>query len=338
MKGLSGAALLVGMMLAVSACGGGYQANASHNPGPPQGSVVSAGTVSSSALILDGRVRCTATVPRSVQAGSALGLTFTVRNVSDRPVKMRLANASWLVVKAADGKTYDTRVLLRNQIGGPFIAPTPIPPGATRTLFSIGKYLAVRWSGPLRVTPGCDRTALPALPVGVQSPGPPPDDDTAVSDVVSASGHLLDRCRPEQAGVAVQGQIDSPDGKAPPMSATCSVTLHPEGQFVVAQALIVSPPDLSDVHVTQPYEELSVHHAPSYEAVAWEFVVTRDGATSVAATEANATKAADHMAPDWSWTSSGPGDRPGGSRCGGWGTSGGGWTGPTVEFVSVCPA
>ena len=145
MKGLSGAALLVGMMLAVSACGGGYQANASHNPGPPQGSVVSAGTVSSSALILsvstyprlDGRVRCTATVPSSVQAGSALGLTFTVRNVSDRPVKMRLANASWLVVKAADGKTYDTRVLLRNQIGGPFIAPTPIPPGATRTLFSI---------------------------------------------------------------------------------------------------------------------------------------------------------------------------------------------------------
>jgi hypothetical protein len=342
MKGLMGAALLVAITLAASACGG-YQASSQQSPGssptaPPQGSSVSAGTISSTGLILDGRVRCTATVSGSVEAGDPLGLTFAVRNVSTQAVKVRLPHVSWFVVKAADGTTYNTRVALRNEIGGPFIEPTTIPPGATRAVFSVGQYLRVSWRGPLRITPGCDQTALPVLRVGVESPGLPPDDDTAVADVVAASGHLLDHCRPEQAGVAVQGQIYSPDGKAPPMSATCSVSLQPEGQFVVAQALIVSPPDLTEAHVSQPYEELSVHHPASYEAVAWEFVVTKDGASSVAATEADATKAADHMAPDWSWTSSGPGDRPGGSRCGGFGTSGGGWAGPTVEFVSVCPA
>jgi hypothetical protein len=337
MNCLTGAALLAALTLAASACGG-YQVS-SHQTPASTSSTVPTGTVTSTGLILDGRVRCTATVPAAVQAGDPLGLTFAVRNISDRPVKVSLAFASvWLVVRAADGTTYDTRVPLRSEIGGPFIGPTTIPPGTTKTVSGIGKYLRVRWQGPLRVTPGCEKTALPMLRVGVESPGPPPDDRTAVADVVAASGHLLDHCRPEQAGVAVQGQIESPDRKAPAMSATCSVSLQPEGQFVVAQALIVSPPELGEVHVDQPYEELSVHHAPSYEAVAWEFVVTRDGATSVAATEGDATKAADHMAPDWSWTSSGAQGHPGSSRCGGWGSSGGGWAGPTVEFVSVCPA
>jgi len=334
MKGLTGAAVLVATTLAASACGG-YQVS-SQTPASTS-STVSAGTVSSTGLILDGRVRCTATVSTTVQAGDALGLTFAVRNVSDRPVKVPLAYASWFVMKAADGTTYDTRVLLRNELG-PVIFPTTIPPGTTKTVSGIGKDLRVRWQGPLQITPGCEKTALPVLGVGVTSPGSPPDDRTAVADVVAASGHLLDHCRPEQAGVAVQGQIESPDGNAPPMSATCSVSLQPEGRFVVAQALIVSPPDLGEVRVDQPYEQLSVHHAASYEAVAWEFVVTRDGATSVAATEGDATKAADHMAPDWSWTSSGAQGHPGGSRCGGRGSSGGGWAGPTVEFVSVCPA
>lgn len=333
MKALTGAALLVATTLAVSACGGGYQASASHDPGRARGSVVSADTVGSTGLILDGRVRCTAAVSRSVEAGSSLGLTFTVRNVSDRTVEV--PSEYWFVVRAADGTTYDTRVPLRNEIG-PAILPTPIPPGATKTV-PAGRYLAVRWRGPLRITPGCVQTALPALRVGVESPGPPPDDATALADVVAAAGHLLDRCRPEEAGVAVQGQIYPPTGDAPPMSATCSISLQPEGQFLVAQAVIVSPPDVRHVQISQPYEELSVNHPPTFEAVAWEFVVTREGATSVAAAEADATRAADHMAPDWSWTGS-EWQGPGGSRCGGSGGSWGGWGGPTVEFVSVCPA
>ncbi|HZT86176.1 MAG TPA: hypothetical protein VE984_12290 [Gaiellaceae bacterium] len=337
MKTWTGAALLAATALAAPACGSGYQASASHNPGQSQGSVVHADTVSSTGLILGGRVRCTATVSRSVQAGDDLGLTFLVRNVSDRSVRVPLTGGGlWLVVKAADGTTYDTRVPLRNEIG-PLVGAPEIAPGATKRVPWVGKYLRVRWGGPLTITPGCGQTALPVLRVGVESPGPPADDRTALAAVVAASGHLLDHCRPEQDDVAVQGQIDSPDGKAPPMSATCSVSLQPEGNFVVAQALIASPAGLGDVHLDQPYEQLSVKHAPTFETVAWEFVVTKDGATSVAAAEADATKPADRMAPDWTWTSTGGGQRPGSSRCGGSGGSWG-WAGPTVEFVSVCPA
>lgn len=305
--------------------------------GGSPGARVSARTTSSSRLILGGRVRCTATVSRSVSAGSPLGLTFVLRNLSRRTVKVPLSNGGlWLVVRAPDGTTYDTRVPLRNEIG-PISVPTPIPPGTTKTVPWIGKYLRVRWRGPLRVTPGCGTTALPPLTVAVKAQGPPPDEDTAVADVVAASGHLLDHCRPQRAGVAVQGRIYPPNGSPPPMLATCSVSLRREGQFLVAQALIASPPGLGYARVSQPYEDLSIHHASPYEAVAWQFVVTKNGATPVAAAEADATKPANRMAPMWSWTRSGAQSHPGSSRCGG---SGGSWGGasPNVEFISVCPS
>jgi len=353
MKGLMGAAVLVAMTLAASACGGGQPVMSGtlstadvNDTAVPQDSVAS-GTVSSSRLILGGRVRCTATVSRSVQAGDPVGLTFSLRNVSNDRVKVPLYRGGlWLVVRAADGTTYDTRVPLRDEIG-PMTLPTTILPGTTKTVPEVGKYLRVRWRGPLQVTPGCGQTALPVLSVGVNVAGPPPDEPSALAAVVTASGHLLDHCRPERAGVAVEGQIFPPSGgtfppsgDTPPMSATCSVSIQNEGQFLVAQTLIASPPDLAlgDLHVNQPYEQLSLRHPSPYEAVAWEFVVTKDGATPVAAAEADATKPADHMAPDWTWTSSGVQRLgSGSSRCGGSGGSWGG-TGPTVEFISVCPA
>src|SRR5581483_872065 len=98
--------------------------------------------------------------------------------------------------------------------------------------------LLVRWRGPLRITPGCGGTALPAMQVGVTAPGPPPAEGKAVADVVAAAGHLLDHCRPARAGVPVQGRIEPPSGDAPPMAATCSVTVRDEGSFLLAQALI----------------------------------------------------------------------------------------------------
>src|SRR3954470_15782657 len=263
MKGLSGASVLLAITLAASACGGGQMGVSStrstshtNDTAVPQVSVAS-GTVSSSRLILGGRVRCTATVSRSVQAGDPLGLTFSLRNVSNDPVKVPLYNGGlWLVVRAADGTTYDTRVPLRDEIG-PITLPTTILPGTTKTVPEVGKYLRVRWRGPLQVTPGCGQTALPVLSVGVNAPGPPPDEPTALAAVVAASGHLLDHCRPERAGVAVEGQIFPPSGDTPPMSATCSVSIQDEGQFLVAQTLIASPPDLGlgDLHLDQPYEQ-----------------------------------------------------------------------------------
>jgi hypothetical protein len=104
------------------------------------------------------------------------------------------------------------------------------------------------------------------------------------------------------------------------MSASCSVSLRREGQFLVAQVLIASPRGTDHARVNQPY------------------VVTKNGATPVAATEVDATKASNRMAPNWSWTSSGVRRLgSGSSRCGGSGESWGGAS-PNVEFISVCPS
>lgn len=271
-----------------------------------------------------------------MQAGNALGLTFAVRNISASPVEVDVqAGGLWLVVRAADGTTYDTRVPLRSEIG-PVLGATRISPGTTKSV-PVGRYLRVRWRGPLRVTPGCGQSALPVLRVGVDAPGPPQDDRTAVADVVAASGHLLDHCRPKLAGVPVQGRIYSPDRSAPPMSATCSVSLRHEGRFLVAQALVVTPPGLGYVRIRQPYVEVTTAHArPPNEASVWEFVVTRDATIPVASAGAEATRPDKRWATDWSLIGS-QWKRQGGSRCGGSGEEWGGAE-PTIEFISPCPA
>lgn len=320
------------LAFALSACGGGHLVQASSQTlSDPQ---ISAGKVSSSALILGGRVRCTATVTTPVQAGHGIDVTFDLRNVSDQTVKASVVEGSnSLTVRAADGTTYDTDAALRagGSMGGPYRTPVAIPAGGKARMGSPG--VVVRWRGPLRITPGCEGSPLPTLRANVTAPGPPADEASMIDDVVAASGHLLDRCRPQQSGVAVDGQIDAPGGDVAPMDASCSVSIHSEGRFVVAQALVLIPADMQGVLIRQPYDNLSIPERPRpYEAIAWEFVVTKDGATTVAGSMRDATKIGNGMAPGWIWTGSGW-SGPDRSRCG-FET----FSGPAVDFINACPS
>jgi hypothetical protein len=260
---------------------------------------------------------------------------FSVQNISRQPVNVQLAyDKLWFVVRGADGTTYDTRQRDAGSAGGPFIAPTTIRAGGTETRPL--SYIRAGWSGPLRITPGCEQTPLPPVRVGVRAAGRPLSPALAVAEVVAASGHLLDNCRPQAAGVPVTGRIDPPSGDAPPMPARCSIALEPRRGFSIAQVLVVTPPSLRGVRIKEPYETLAwLKRGQHAEAIAWEFVVTRDGPVSVDSFEVDATKAANRMAPDWNWTGS-DWQGPGGSRCGSWGGGGGGAAGPMVEFNSVC--
>jgi hypothetical protein len=209
--------------------------------------------------------------------------------------------------------------------------PLAIYAGETKTIES--PSVSVRWKGPLRITPGCENTVLPPLHLDVAAPGPPPDDPTAIAYVVAATGHLLDHCRPQKSGVAVDGQIDPPTGSEPPLNAKCSVRLHSEGRFVVAQVLVLSPPKLRGVHVRQPYDTLSFgKQRRPYEEIAWQLVVTSDGAVTVAGFTHDATRAAKRMAPGWIWTGS-RWSGPGSGRCGYEGFTGG----PAIDWISACP-
>ena len=323
MKGLPALSGLAAIALAASASASGHR---------------TAAAVSSSRLVLGGTVRITATVAAPAVAGKPLRVTFRVENVSKQPRKIQLGYSNlWFVVRAADGTRYDTRVPLRDVIW-PYIPPKVLRPGEAVT--SRAPALRVRWSGPLRITPGWGRKPLAALRVAVKTPpGPVPSDETAIDAVVASTGHLLDNCRPQAPGVAVTGRIDAPRNSAPPMSARCSVSLERERGFLLAQVLIAVPPGYQGVHLRTPYEQFTwPKSGENAEAIAWEFVVTSQGATSVDSASVESTKPGNRMAPDWQWTTSGWKGQPGGSKCGGTGGGGGGSAGPLVEFVSVCPS
>jgi hypothetical protein len=340
-------AVLMAITFGLSVWAGSRQAYAgiqiSHEAtaGAPEFAIL-APTLRSSRLVLHGRVRCTASVKSEVQAGQAVSVKVVLHNVSKRAVKFsRWVFDAAVVLKAADGTTYDSNGFYAGLPGIPPPLPTKIRRGARVLLSRIA--IPVRWSGPLQLTPECLGKALPALSVRVGAPWPRPDQSAAADEVVAAAGHLLDQCRPQAPGVPVYGQINPPSGNAPPMNAECSLSIGWEGSFLVAQVLVLIPPGLPGVQIFQPYETLwptghwvGLASSPPYEAIAWEFVVTRYKAIPVAAATLSATNSSSQMAPFWGWDGSGW-RLEGTGSCGGTGFAAGG-RGPEIEFISACPA
>ena len=219
--------------------------------------------------------------------GHRVRVKFTLRNRSKHSLTIRLwFGSSGFTVNAADGTTYDTGALYAGlHIPPPF--PRILRAGSTLRLG--GPSVSVRWTGPLQITPYCLGKSMRALRVGVEVPWPRPVESDAIGEVAAAAGHLLDNCLPQTPGVAVDGQIDPPGDNALPMDARCSVSLNWDGNFLQAQVLVLIPPDLPDVQIYDPYELLwplgqftGLAASPPYEAIAWEFVVTRDRAIPVA--------------------------------------------------------
>lgn len=241
----------------------------------------SGGNVRSSALVLGGKLRCTASIPAAVQAGRDTGIRFSLTNVTNQPVKATFEDGTiGFVLTAPDGTVYDSRYAAQHSLGGGFVLPTTIAPGASFQPHADDVF--VRWGGPLSLTPECLGRPLPPVRTAVRASGAPTSDAQALDLVVGATGHILDACRPTTSGTPIRGRIYPPSGSTPPMPATCSITLRPEGDFVAAQVLIVSPPDLSGVTVKPPYDEpIGLKRKATAEVVSWDFVVTRDRALPV---------------------------------------------------------
>jgi hypothetical protein len=319
-------AALASVALAASACG------SSRPAGPP---AAKNGTITSSRLIQGGAVRCTATLPSSVPVGHDLGLVVRFQNLTSHPVDVQPAYGGvWAVVRSSDGTTYDTRIPLENSSGPP---PRSIALGAGAATTERMRHLRVRWPGPLRITPGCDVSAAPPLRVDVTSPGPPAGRHAAVDAVVAAAGHLLDHCRPALPGtIPALGRVDAPNHSAPPLRTQCSAEIREEKSFDVVQVLVTSAPLSHAAGLDELYEQFRSVPGPGEVEVAWQFVVTKDGATPVAAADVEHSRRSFGHAPDFRWTSTGPGARSSGDDVCGSAGGGGGGLYPIVEFVSVC--
>jgi hypothetical protein len=327
MRALAGVCVLVALAPGLSAWLGSQKARAA---------VLPPTTERSGRLLLGGRVRCTATVVSEVRVGESAKVTFALHNISKHSVKVVLGTE--LILRASDGTTYDTSAFFT---GLPMPPPIPKKLRGGATLHLGAEKVPVRWTGPLQITPECLGKALPVLRVGVVAPWPRPHESAAVGEVVAAAGHLLDQCRPQEPGVAVDGQIAPPSGSAPPMDARCSVSLSSEGAFLVAQVLVLTPPSLAGVQIFQPYETLwavgqipLLTISPPSEAIAWEFVVTRDRAIPVAASSVAATNSSGQTAPSFNWNGTGW-QQEGEGSCGGTAFASGG-SGPDIEFISAC--
>jgi hypothetical protein len=351
MKGSVSAGVLVVVVLGLSAWLGSPQADAaamgsdpavaSSAPSLATQSWPSTETLRSSRFLSDGRLRCTATVDSPVEAAEEMSVTFVLRNVSKHRVKGvgfdRFAGYPSLVLKAPDGTTYNAPVHWGDVLS--HLRPRTLRRGAVLTA---AVSVVVRWDGPLSVVPECEGKPLPTLLVQVLAPGPPSDQSTAIAEVVAAAGHLLDQCRPQTPGVPVEGQINPPSGNAPPLSAQCSISFSSEGSFWVAQVLVLTPPGLSGLSIGTAYETLSypppLSTPPPWEAIAWEFVVTKDVATPVISASESATTASNGVI-EWGWTPTGwQSAGPGGCV----GYPGGGYSfgltpGPFIQFFLTCP-
>jgi hypothetical protein len=319
MKRLLSVGALLALTIAASAHGGG---NASR-------------TVSSSRLVESGNFRITATIATPARVGKALGVTFRITNVSKqaRSIELGYPENLWFVVHIPNGEKYDSRFPEHLDIGGPVDA-TRLKPGESvmRRPFD----LRIRWSGPLRITPGFNRSALPAVEVPVAVPsGRLPGDSAAIADVVASTGHLLDDCRPAKPGVPVIGEIKAPKNSVPPMRARCSITLRRARGFIVAQAFVVVPPLYRGVHLQPPYEMFTWPKGfVKFEVIAWQFVVTPKQAISVDSASMRKTRGGKARAPQGQWTASGW-KANGDERCGATGGTGN-YIGPWVVFASVC--
>jgi hypothetical protein len=308
-------------------------------------------SVHSSVLLFNGRVRCSVSIDTPAEVGQPLRVRFRLHNISHDGIHViwDVQHDTWLVINGSDGTTFDTRKAGGYGLGGGPLPYTSIAPGGT--VASELLPFRVRWSGPLRITPGCggepqtlrsEHKRLPTLHVRVAPTTAPVSERAAVARVVANSGHLLDNCRPQVPGVAVDGVLDAPHGLAPPMHARCMISLSRERGFYDAHELIVTPPSLR-VHVSRRYGQVFwPRNHGTWEAIAWEFVVTQHHAVTVSEDDIYGIKRGKHAeAPHWQWTRSGPVARSkdttncrfttGGGTGGSWGAGG-----PNVFWVTAC--
>jgi hypothetical protein len=327
-----GVALLAVVVFAGAASGSGNPARSQSTKGPTGGA---GATLTSSRLVKDGHIRITAAVKAHVPAGKFLSVSITFTNISKQPRKIQLADNEYVVVHTSNGTKIDSRIAFPYGIGGP-VPPTKLKPGKSVTVYA---DLRVLWSGRFAVTPGWWVFPLATLHSRVTTPaGPAPSDDAAIADVVASTGHMLDNCLPTTRGVAMTGRIKAPNVRAA-LPASCLILLRHERGFDAAQVVILSPPDLKGVHVRKQYEDFKgrLKWGTNAEAIAWQFMVTGDGAKSMDSTTIASTKTVRHrQVPEGRWTASGWAGHVGRYSCGGEDFDPSGAEGPLIAVVSNC--
>ncbi len=288
----------------------------------------------SMALAKTNGIECTASMPSVVQPGADLGLTMTLTNVSDGPVKVSLAELGYPVrVEAGDQTIWDTTELLSHS--WPYIPPRTLDPGESKA--PPLEPLAVQFPGSLTVVPTCAGERMPPLHAEVENLGSTPSPEDAVARAVGATSGLFDGCAPGPTRTVV-GTVAPPDDPSLSLDVRCAAHMTRAPGFVVV-TLVMSTPSSEGPPPVPPGMLVSPDLASdtgNAETLAWRFVVTPTNVWPVASATRTKTVGADAMDTEYEVSSKGWHDG-GSSRCGGEGGSmGGNGTWVTISFYNVC--
>ncbi len=246
-------------------------------------------SVSTSAMLPNSTVRCTATVPALLQPGEPTGLIFTFENTGSEPAKVTLqeeGNAD-IRITAADGSVYDTGHERGLYAGGIWFVT--LAPGATETT-GVTMDVAVRWDGPLTIVPTCQKTALEPLQVGVADPGPTPSPADALAAALADTRDMFASCEPTLDPAGVVGEIRRPGAETPAspsptgqsVAALCWATIRSQQGFDVVTLSYQSPPSAPSFTPGTYFLEDALPPGGGFSQVGrWTFVVTAAAATSV---------------------------------------------------------
>jgi hypothetical protein len=236
--------------------------------------------VSSTALVDNGLIRCTASFPSDVVfPGHTTGAVYELVNVSDRLVRVTQSPyGSSLVIGRAGSTILDTSTLE----SGPFrrSIATPLRPGGSTQIRPL--EVPIIWPGPLQITPRCLGTTLPPVRLEVANPGRSPADDVSVREAVAAAGAPFASCRPTRINQWVTGVIHR--GQPPSdlsFKARCGGLVIENPGFDTVVLAIVSPPDAPSIgldrlaYQSQPIPSLGVGAKPAIAVSWWVYVVTR---------------------------------------------------------------
>ena len=202
MRALAGVGVLVAVVLGSSLWLGSGRASAGVvGPGVTASSAATGASaiVRSSRLVLGGRVRCTAIVSSSVEAGQSVQVRFVLHNRSRRVVPV--FESSWLVLRPGDGTIYDTRDSPEPE-GGSGLSPAGLRSGDLPLPTSSRQDAALRVGCCSRAVegPASDHTRMREGAARPQRPG----------DITGASRRRQRGCRPSG------GSLRSPTRSVPP--------------------------------------------------------------------------------------------------------------------------
>jgi len=206
-------------------------------------------TLTSSAVLADGTIRCTAVFDTgTVDPGSQVGVTFHETNISGAPVDVAIGEngaAGWLLISSGGQQVSDTS-LAHSGVGGP--PPTQKSLAAGDSVSIEARDTPILWPGPLEVTPVCEGQTMPPVTLDTattQAPGSPAE---AVDMAVADTGGFFTNCPPKADGSWSQGSV--PVGGGSTLDTRCGAWVQENPVFDLVVLAAVAPSNAPELDLS----------------------------------------------------------------------------------------